>query len=354
MDYTPITIHGRGSPVDPKNRFERAEFVVDEDVHVDPSERPAPTTVLLRDHSKSIIATNDSPDVSFDASINVYRGCEHGCVYCFARPTHEYLGMSAGLDFESKIVVKFDAPQLLRKELCSPRWKPQRLAMSGVTDCYQPIERKLELTRKCLEVFLDLRSPVTIITKNHLVTRDIDLLSEMAKFDCIKVCISITTLDPTLTMKMEPRTSVPARRLAAIEKLTAAGVPVTVLNAPIIPGLNDHEMADVLTAARNAGATNAGHVLLRLPWAVKDLFEDWLERHFPDRKDKILNRVRELRGGKLYDAKFGERMKGQGIWAEQFSQMFEMAKRKAGFVEEKKTLSLEHFRQRDGKQLTLF
>lgn len=345
-------IRGRGAAANPVNRFERIEFERVEDY--DPSEDPAPATQFLRDTTSRIITFNDSPDVGFSAGINVYRGCEHGCAYCFARPTHEYLGFSAGLDFESKIVVKHDAPALLRRELSSPKWQPQVVAMSGVTDCYQPIERKLKLTRGCLEVFAEFRNPVVVITKNHLVARDVDLLAELSRYQAVAVHISITTLDASLTPKLEPRASLPKMRLAAIRTLSEAGVNVGVLAAPMIPGLTDHELPNIIAAAAEAGACHAGFVPLRLPFAVKEIFVDWLERHFPDRKENVLNRIRSLRGGKLNDPNFGTRMRGEGIFAEQLSKVFQVASRRAGLEGKTYELSTAHFRRGGGEQLLLF
>jgi DNA repair photolyase len=344
-------LRGRGVPDNPARRFASTTSERFEDY--DPSEDPAPRTQFIPDASATIINYNDSPDIGFDASINVYRGCEHGCAYCYARPTHEYLGFSPGLDFETKIVVKYKAPELLRRELSSPKWKPQTIAMSGVTDCYQPAERKLQLTRRVLEVLLEFRNPVGIVTKNHLVTRDVDLLAELAKFDCVVVYLSITTLDPELTPRLEPRASLPQMRLATIRKLSAAGVPVGVLAAPMIPGLNDHELPTILTAAAEAGARSAGFVPLRLPFAVKEIFSDWLTRHFPDRKENVLNRVRSLRGGKLNNSNFGSRMTGEGVWAEQLQQMFGIMTRKLGLNKDEASLSTEHFRRPGGEQMTL-
>lgn len=345
------TLRGRGAATNPANRFEKVSYERDEEWN--PEENPAPTTQFLRDRTKSIITYNDSPDIGFDASINPYRGCEHGCAYCYARPYHEYLGFSSGLDFETKIVVKEDAPELLRKELASPKWKPQFLAMSGVTDCYQPIERKLQITRRCLEVLVDFRNPVAIVTKNFLVTRDIDLLKELARFDAVGVYLSVTTLDANLARVMEPRTAQPAARLRAVEMLAKAGVPVGILMAPIIPAINEPEIPAVLKAAANAGAQYAGYVVLRLPYAVKTLFEDWLERHFPDRKEKVLNRIREMRGGKLNEAEFGKRMRGEGIFAQQIRKMFEVARRRAGIANQGPKLSTDSFRRVESKQMQL-
>lgn len=342
---------GRGVPSNPANRFAATTSERFEDY--DPSEDPAPRTQFIPDASVSLITYNDSPDIPFTASLNVYRGCEHGCAYCYARPYHEYLGFSPGLDFETKIVVKYQAPELLRQELASPKWKPQALAMSGVTDCYQPVERKLQLTRRVLEVLLEFRNPVGIVTKNHLVTRDVDLLAQLAKFNAAMVYVSITTLDAELTPKLEPRASLPKLRIAAIQTLHEAGVPVGVLLAPMIPGLNDHELPRILEAAAAAGAQSAGMIPLRLPFAVKDIFSDWLTRHFPDRKDNVLNRLRSLQGGRLNQAEFGSRMRGQGIWAEQLRQMFDVAARKAGLNRRDTELSTAHFRRPSGAQLAL-
>jgi DNA repair photolyase len=337
------SIKGRGAAENPRNRFESLTVVPDPAAR-DP-EDPGPATRFLRDSSRSIIARNDSPDIGFDASVNPYRGCEHGCIYCYARPTHEYLGFSAGLDFESRILVKADAPKLLRRELSSPRWNPQVIMMSGVTDCYQPAERRLRLTRACLEVLAEFRNPVGIVTKNQLVTRDVDILTELARHECVTVNISVTTLDPKLHRIMEPRTSTPARRIAAIEALSAAGVPTRVLVAPVIPGITDHEMPAILKAASQAGARSAGFVLLRLPHGVKDLFVDWLDRHFPDRKNKVLSRIREMRGGRLNDPNFGSRMHGEGEIADQVGALFEAARRKAGFPDDIPRLSTTAFRR---------
>jgi DNA repair photolyase len=320
----------------------------------DRDEISSPETQLFPDHSKSIIAYNDSPDVGFDASVNPYRGCEHGCVYCYARPTHEYLGFSSGLDFETKIMVKEDAPDLLRSKLSSPKWKPQLVALSGNTDCYQPVEKKKQLTRRCLEVLLEFRNPVVIITKNHLVTRDTDILSELARYDCIAVTVSLTTLDHQLASVLEPRASRPARRLAAIKLLAEAGVPVGYLQAPMIPGLTDSEAPAIGVAAAKAGATFSGYVALRLPFAVKALFEQWLDQHYPDKKNKILNRVREIRGGKLNDPNFKTRMRGEGIYAEQMGKLFELARKKSGITERWPKLTTEHFRRAGKDQLSFF
>jgi len=349
MDRDPKTIPHRGAANNLATRFDAIHLERDADWN--PEEEPLPTTQFLKDHSSTIIAYNDSPDIGFEASVNPYRGCEHGCIYCYARPTHEYLGFSAGLDFETRIMVKERAPELLRAELSSPKWKSQVIAMSGVTDCYQPVERRLKLTRRCLEVLAEFRNPVGIVTKNNLVARDLDVLGELARHRAVVVFISLPTMDTELRKVMEPRTSPPASRLATIEALSRAGIPVGVLVAPVIPGLTDHEMPGIIAAAAKAGAQFAGKTVLRLPYAVAPLFEEWLGRHFPDRKEKVLNQIRALRGGKLNNAQFGSRMKGEGIFAEQISRMFHVACRKAGIDGNHPELSTESFRRLGGIQV---
>jgi DNA repair photolyase len=349
MDET--SIHGRGASTNLANRFERLHYEPDPDAP--PEERPAPATQFYRDTTRSVITVNDSPDVGFQASINPYRGCEHGCIYCYARPFHEYLGLSAGLDFETKIMVKEDAPVLLRKELSSPRWEPQVLGVSGVTDPYQPVERRLHLTRRCLEVLAQFRNPVCVITKNHLVTRDRDFLAELARHQAADVFVSITTLDASLARDMEPRASAPAGRLAAIRELTAAGVPVGVLVAPVIPGLTDHEIPAILAAARREGARFAGHVVLRLPHGVEALFQRWLQERFPEKKDKVLSRIRAVRGGRLNDARFIARMRGEGEIADAIHAMFDLASRKLG-LDGRPELCPAAFRRPEDTPLQLF
>ncbi|MDQ3829186.1 MAG: PA0069 family radical SAM protein [Candidatus Tectomicrobia bacterium] len=343
---------GRGAPANPPNRFEPLWY--SRDPEGGGPEDPAIETQFFKDTSRSIISYNDSPDVGFDASINPYRGCEHGCIYCYARPTHEYLGFSAGLDFESRILVKEDAPALLRRELSSRRWKPQVLAISGVTDPYQPVERRLQLTRRCLQVLVDFRNPVVIITKNHLVTRDADLLGELARHGAARVFLSVTTLDGHLGRVLEPRASHPGRRLAAIEALSQAGVPTGVLVAPVIPGLTDHELPSIIASAAQAGARSAGYVTVRLPHGVGPLFERWLAQHFPERKDKVLQRIRAIRGGKLNDPRFSSRMRGEGVFAAQIESLFALACRKAGINGRGPSLSSAAFRVPSGAQLSLF
>jgi len=344
-------IHGRGSVINPTNRFVSLSVIPDPDTS--PEERPAPQTLFFQDHTKTAIATNDSPDIGFDASLNPYRGCEHGCAYCYARHFHEFLGFSAGLDFETRIMIKRDLPKLLRKELASESWKPQTISISGVTDAYQPVERTERITRMCLEILAEFRNPVAIVTKSALVKRDADVLAELASHQAAVVCISVTTLDNHLASIMEPRAASPRARLDAIRVLTQAGVPTGVMVAPIIPGLTDHEMPDILAAAAEAGARFAHFLPVRLPLAVADVFQDWLERHFPRRKQKILDRIRSLRGGKLNESQFGKRFKGEGIWQEQFGRMFDVARRRAGITGSFPKLSTAAFRRKT-EQMSLF
>jgi len=351
MDNIRPKIKGRGSAENPVNRFERIEYIPDEE---EIAKGISPKTEYFRDTSRTIIAFNDSPDVGFDAGINPYRGCEHGCIYCYARPSHEYFGLSLGLDFETKIFVKQNAPELLRRELASPKWKPQSIALSGNTDPYQPAERHFQLTRQCLKVLAEFRNPVGIVTKNYLVTRDIDILKDLAKHDAAVVAVSVTTLDPNLARVMEPRTSQPEYRLKAIQKLSENGIPVIVMVAPVIPGLTDHEMPKIIQEAVDAGARKAGYIMLRLPYGVKDLFQNWLERHFPHRKNKVLNRITSIRDGKLNSNEFYERMKGKGVFADQIRKMFEVSCRKAGIEGNKVDLSTASFRRPGAEQLKLF
>jgi DNA repair photolyase len=343
-----VPVRGRGASWSPANRFEKLHVdLTDVDcVDLDPAteEQPRRPTQYFRDGTKSIITRNSSPDVGFETSLNPYRGCEHGCIYCYARPTHEYLGFSAGLDFESKIMVKTNAPELLRAELESRRWRSQTLVMSGVTDPYQPIERKLRITRGCLEVLVKFRNPVAIITKNHLVTRDVDLLCDLAKHNAVAVNLSVTSLDPNLQQVLEPRTTSPQGRLDAIKQLRAAKIPVGVMVAPIIPGLTDHEVPKILDAAAKAGAQFAGYTIIRLPWAVAPLFEHWLEEHFPDRKEKVLGRIRDMRGNRLNNSQWHSRMTGEGVFAEQIASLFRVGCRHAG-IGKRPVLSTASFRK---------
>lgn len=342
---------GRGASINPPNRFEALEVAYD---LADPEEeRPGIKTRFYRDISNTILTKNDSPDIGFTYSVNAYRGCEHGCAYCYARPYHEYLGFSSGLDFETKIMVKTEAPVLLRKELSLPRWQPQSISMSGVTDCYQPAERIFKLTRGCLEVLAEFRNPVALITKNHLITRDIDVLRELAAHQCVAAFISITSLQSDLARVLEPRAASPEFRLDAVRQLSEAGVPVGVMVAPIIPGLNDTEIPAILKAAAKAGAWGAHYTMLRLPYAVKDVFTNWLETHFPEKKERVLGMIRDVRDGKLNETSWGERMTGSGHYANQIAELFRVARHRAGLDQKSIEMSVEHFRRPGGKQMEL-
>lgn len=355
-----LSHRGRGTTQSPPNRFERLSIEDDEGAweeiaQADPEFEPRVIrTEYRRDDSRSLITANSSPDIGFSHSLNPYRGCEHGCAYCYARPYHEYLGYNAGIDFESKLLVKECAAELLEEELSKKSWSPAVLACSGVTDCYQPVERKLAITRSCLEVLADFRNPVGIITKNALVTRDLDVLARLAEHDAVNVTLSVTTLDPQLSSVLEPRASRPAARLAAIRQLSEAGIPVGISLAPIIPGLNDHEIPAILAAAAEHGASYASGTILRLPHAVKDIFSSWLDRFEPGKKELILGRVTELRGGKLNDANFGSRMTGTGPMAEQIALLLEVAKRRAGLNRSRAKLSIAAFRRKMPGQMELF
>ncbi len=309
------TFKGRGATLNPDGRFERARRALEDDgwggldaLSLD----PAPRTEIFRDTSRTVIARNDSPDIPFDQSINPYRGCEHGCIYCYARPSHSYLGLSPGLDFETKLFAKHDAAALLRAELARPGYAVKVIALGANTDPYQPIEKRLGITRSILEVLLEARHPFGIVTKSALVLRDLDLLTELNRLSLVRVFVSVTTLDPDLARVMEPRASAPYRRLMAVEQLASAGIPVGVNVAPIIPGINDMEIERIVARVASAGAVGVSHVLLRLPHELKDLFGAWLEEHFPDRADRVLSLVRQCRGGRLYESEFGTRMKGTG------------------------------------------
>jgi DNA repair photolyase len=358
-------LKGRGSQFNLPNRFEKTytDFSSDEiSEHVNLTDEgeysgffnnKIPTT-FYNDHSKSILVKNDSPDLGAGYSINPYRGCEHGCIYCYARPTHEYLGFSPGLDFETKIMVKNNAPELLAKEFSRKNWIPQTVFFSGNTDCYQPVERKLELTRKCLGVFAKFRNPVAVITKNSLIKRDADILAELAKYNLTRVVLSVTTLKKELQQKMEPRTSSPYKRLETISFLSSLGIPVSVNIAPIIPGLNDEEIPEILKLASQNGAVSAGRVVLRLPHGVKELFTSWLEKEYPERSGKVINRIKELRRGKLYDSSFGTRLTGEGIWAETIKKIFDTNCAKYNLNTDKVKLSVNHFERDFSGQAGLF
>jgi DNA repair photolyase len=359
-DSVPIRAKGRGAQSAPANRFGQTYAEADlEQVEHDAEyleDLRNLKTDYLPDASKSIISENDSPDIPFRFSLNPYRGCLHGCSYCYARPTHEYLGLNAGLDFETKIFFKEDAPKLLRDWLNRPGWTGQTIVMSGVTDCYQPVEREMRLTRQCLEVMLEARQPVGIVTKNSLVTRDLDLLGEMARLGIASVAVSLTSLDQELTRVLEPRTAAPAARLRALRELHEAGVPTHVMTAPIIPGLNDSEIPALLKAAAETGVKSAGFQLLRLPLAVKPVFLEWLRRERPSEADRVESRIRATREGKLTASEFGKRMSGTGEIAAQIRQTFEVFSRKFGLVRKPDSLDSSQFRppKSSSGQLRLF
>ncbi len=349
---------GRSSGFNPPNRFEEISLIPsDDESRFFPDEdrdEIKVETKLFVDTSRRALASNDSPDIPFTYSLNPYRGCEHGCIYCYARPSHEYLGFSAGIDFETRILVKRDAPELLRKAFMKKGWVPQVVALSGNTDCYQPIERKLNLTRKCLEVFLEFRNPVGIVTKNFLVTRDLDLLTKLAELNLVSVVFSITSLKQDLTRKMEPRTSSPAKKLEAIEILSKNSIPVGVLVSPIIPGLTDEEIPSILREASSKGASFAGMQMVRLPLAVKDLFLDWIKREFPDRESRVVSRIKQVRGGQLSSLRFGERMRGSGESAKAIRQIFELSRTKYGLDRRESNLATDKFRKPGGSQMEMF
>jgi len=322
--------HGRGALSNATSRYDDEKKIRTTDGWDVEDELPPLRTTLTRDATRTILARNTSPDVPFDRSINPYRGCEHGCIYCFARPTHAYLGLSPGLDFETRILFKPEAAKLLEAELASPKYRCDVVAMGTNTDPYQPVERELKITRQILRVLSDFNNPVGIVTKNHMVTRDIDILADMAKRNLAEVFLSVTTLDKALARDMEPRASAPHRRLDAIRELSAAGIPTGVMTAPMIPGLNDHEMEAILEAASEAGATRAGFTVLRLPLEIKDLFDEWLRANRPDRAERVLSLIRQMRGGALYQSEFGLRMRGEGPIADLLRARFAAAVKRLG------------------------
>lgn len=348
---------GRGAVSNRDGRFEAHSHEAADDGWGVLEEEPGRLrTSLHLDAARSVIAKNSSPDIPFDQSINPYRGCEHGCVYCFARPSHAYYGLSPGLDFETKLFHKPDAPEILRKELSRKTYRPKVIAMGTNTDPYQPVERQQRLTRRILEVLAEFGHPVTIVTKSALIERDLDILGPMAASGQASVMISVTTLDRRLANRLEPRASTPPKRLGAISALARAGVPVGVLVAPVIPALNDWEMERILDAAVEAGARNAGYILLRLPHEIKDLMSEWLEAHAPDKKDHVLSLIRQSRDGALYRAEFGKRMTGSGPYADMLRQRFHLARRKRGLTGSSAPLDISGFRvpPQAGDQLSLF
>ena len=347
---------GRGTASNAVGRYEPLARVAFDDGWQGLEQLPPFKTTVTVDATRKIITHNDSPDISFDRSINPYRGCEHGCVYCFARPTHAYLGLSPGLDFESKLFMKPNAPELLERELSAPGYSPKTIAIGTNTDPYQPIERRYQIMRRILEVLERAGHPVGIVTKSALVLRDLDILARMAERKLAKVALSVTTLDAELARKMEPRAATPMRRLETLRRLGQVGVPTTVMVAPVIPALNDMEIERILDAAAAAGAKEAGYVLLRLPLEVRDLFREWLMANYPDRYRHVFKLIREMRGGKDYDSKWGRRMKGSGPYAWMIGRRFEMACEKLGLNAAKLSLSTAHFRppKPGAEQLSLF
>ncbi len=351
------TRRGRGAISNASGRFETHErFLADDGWDTAEREHTPRRTEVTIDSSKSVIAPNDSPDVGFDRSINPYRGCEHGCVYCFARPTHAWLGLSPGVDFESRLFAKPDAAQVLVGELAKPGYACRPIAMGTNTDPYQPLEQRMEITRSILQVLSEHDHPVTIVTKSHAIVRDIDILAPMAERRLVRVALSVTTLDRSLARVMEPRASTPQRRLAAIRRLTQAGIPTGAMVAPIIPAINDMEIEEILRACVWAGAGGAAYVLLRLPLEIKDLWAEWLETHFPDRAGKVMRLLREMRGGRDYDSRFSLRMRGTGPYAQLMARRFRLAKKRHGLDAEEPALDVGSFRKpiRPGDQLTLF
>lgn len=351
----PERSRGRSAGINPSGRFEPITRHVFDDGWDSLEDLPPFKTEVQVERPRTIITRNESPDISFDRSINPYRGCEHGCVYCFARPSHSFMGLSPGLDFESKLFAKPDAAKLLERELSKEGYRPRTIAIGTNTDPYQPVERRWRIMRDILEVLEARSHPVGIVTKSALVTRDIDILSRMAQRGLAKVALSVTSLDRMLARTMEPRASTPMKRLEAIRQLSEAGIPTSVMVAPIIPGLNDHEIERILDSARAAGATEAGYVLLRLPLEVAPIFKDWLLRHYPDRYRHVMSLVRSMRQGKDYDSEWGKRMKGVGPYAWQIGRRFELAARRLGLNTVRRTLRTDLFvpAARESEQLVL-
>jgi len=345
---TPTPFNGRGAGVQPANPYLSTHLEADLEHVAEDEEYLAalgrPSTEYFPDESQTIVAENDSPDVGFRYSVNPYRGCAHGCSYCYARPYHEYLGLSAGLDFETKVFVKYRAAELLRDFLARPSWRPALIAFSGVTDCYQPAEREFKVTRGCVAVAAECCQPIGIITKNALVTRDIDLFQQLAAQHAVRVCLSITTLDAKLARVMEPRTSSPEARLRAIRELTAAGVPAALMIGPVIPGLNDSEIPAIMKAAHEAGACTASYVLLKLPSTVREVFQDWLRRSYPDKVERVEGAIRSTRAGKLSDSQFGRRQVGTGNVADMIADTFHVWQKKLGFSNDREPLNAAAFR----------
>ena len=347
---------GRGAKSNPSHRFSAYDLSFEDDGWDSLADLPALKTEIFTETPKSIISRNQSPDISFDRSINPYRGCEHGCTYCYARPAHAYMGLSPGLDFESKLFIKPNAAALLREEFSAPSYSPRTIALGANTDPYQPIERTYRITRSLIEVMAEFRHPFGIVTKSGLVTRDIDLLQPLAELGLVKVALSVTTLDGKLARAMEPRAATPAKRLATIEALAKAGIPTVVMIGPVIPGLNEHEIENILKAAASAGAKEAGYTMLRLPFEVKGIFKDWLEKAYPDRFAKVMSHVRDVRGGRESSAQFGERMTGSGPLAWLIGRRFQLACQKLGINTTRVKLRNDLFARppKAGDQLRLF
>jgi DNA repair photolyase len=347
----PAPLKGRGAVTNIQGRYEKdeRERVDDGWLHTGESEdesAPPLRTQVFEERAKSILTRNSSPDIPFTVSLNPYRGCEHGCIYCFARPTHSYLGLSPGLDFESRIYAKINAPELLERELAKPNYEPEPIALGVNTDAYQPVERDLQLTRRVIQVMHDCGQPFAAITKSSLIERDIDLLAPMAERGQFMAAITVTTLDADIARTLEPRAATPSRRLRTIRTLAEAGIPVGVSIAPVIPFVTEPDMERVLEACAEAGATSASYIVLRLPWEVAPLFKDWLAAHFPDRADRVMSRVRDMRGGKDYDSDFSTRMKGEGLWADMLKQRFQKASKRLGLnARQRGILDMSEFRR---------
>ena len=355
VQIDPDRRRGRGAGINRTGRFEKKVKEIFDDGWQSVDDLPPFKTEVQTEKPKKIITHNNSPDISFDRSINPYRGCEHGCVYCFARPTHAYMGLSPGLDFETKLFAKPNAGELLEKELSAPNYEPRTIAIGTNTDPYQPIERNMQIMRDILEVLIRANHPVGIVTKSALVLRDLDLLTQLAEQNLVKVALSITTLDNKLHRAMEPRASAPQKRLDSIQKLNESKIPVTVMVAPIIPALNDSEIESILEKSRAAGASEAGFVMLRLPLELKEIFSDWLKRHYPDRHNHVISLMRSMRGGKDYDSEWGVRMRGSGPYAELIGNRFALAAKKFGFKKQRLKLDTSQFKspKNFGNQLEL-
>lgn len=342
----PVTLYrGRGAVENVRGRFESDVRTAFDDGWCQSDESAPLRTQVTQEFAKSILTRNDSPDIPFDVSLNPYRGCEHGCVYCFARPTHSFLGLSPGLDFESRLFAKVNAAELLRDEISRPGYVPQVIAIGVNTDAYQPIEREFRITRRVIEVLHECRHPFALITKSSLIERDLDLLSELGQAGLVRAAVTLTTLDPDLARKLEPRAASPTRRLRTIRTLAEAHIPVSVSISPIIPFVNDADMEAILDAACDAGASNAHFIILRLPWELREVFQRWLETHFPDRADRVMNRIRDMRQGRDYDSRFGVRMRGEGIWADLYHQRFTRRSLRLGLNQDRRPLDLTQFRK---------